>query len=116
MLLKVMSYNTQHCLNYVTRKIDYDIMVDTIKKCGADIVGLQEIRDEGPREDYQAQTKIMAEKLGYHYYFAEAIRFGGENPYGNALISRYPITSAEVVPIPDPEVRKYDGYYETRCL
>ena len=116
MLLKVMSYNTQHCLNYVTRKIDYDIMVDTIKKCGADIVGLQEIRDEGAKADYQAQTKILAEKLGYYYYFAEAIRFGGENPYGNALISRYPITSAETIKIPDPEVRKYDGYYETRCL
>ena len=31
-----MSYNTQHCLNYVTQEIDYDIIADTIKKCGAD--------------------------------------------------------------------------------
>ena len=37
-----MSYNTQHCLNFVTRKIDYDIIVDTIKKCNADIIGFQE--------------------------------------------------------------------------
>lgn len=116
MNLKIMSYNTQHCLNFITREIDFDIMVDTIKKCDADIIGLQEMRDESERDDYAAQAKIMAEKLGFYYYFAEAIRFGGKNPYGNALISRYPIVSAETVLIPDPEIKKYDGYYETRCL
>ena len=112
-----MSYNTQHCLNFITREIDFDIIADTIKKCEADIIGLQEIRDEGQDADYQPQAKIIAEKLGYHYYyFAEAIRFGGVNPYGNAIISRYPIISAETIMIPDPEIKKYDGYYETRCL
>lgn len=116
MNIKIMSYNTQHCLNYVTREIDFDIMVDTIKKCGADIIGLQEMRDESEAADYDAQAKIMAEKLGFHYYFAEAIRFSGKNPYGNALISRYPIKKAETILIPDPEIKKYDGYYEIRCL
>ena len=117
MKIKFMSYNTQHCLNFITREIDFDIIADTIKKCEADIIGLQEIRDEGQDADYQSQAKIIAEKLGYHYYyFAEAIRVGGVNPYGNAIISRYPIISAETIMIPDPEIKKYDGYYETRCL
>lgn len=117
MKIKFMSYNTQHCLNFITREIDFDIIADTIKKCEADIIGLQEIYDEGQDADYQSQAKIIAEKLGYHYYyFAEAIRFGGVNPYGNAIISRYPIISAETIMIPDPEIKKYDGYYETRCL
>lgn len=117
MEIKVMSYNTQHCLNFITQKIDFDIIADTIKKCEADIIGLQEIRDESQDAEFQAQAKIVAEKLGYPYYrFAEAIRFGGVNPYGNAIISRYPILSAETVMIPDPEIQKYDGYYETRCL
>jgi endonuclease/exonuclease/phosphatase family metal-dependent hydrolase len=117
MKIKVMSYNTQHCLNYITQKIDFDIIADTIKACGADIIGLQEIRDESQDAEFQAQAKIVAEKLGYPYYhFAEAIRFGGVNPYGNAIISRYPILSAETVMIPDPKIKKYDGYYETRCL
>ena len=117
MKIKIMSYNTQHCLNFITRKIDFDIIADTIKKCEADIIGLQEIRDKSQDAEYQAQAKIIAEKLGYHYYyFAEAIRFGSVNPYGNAVISRYPIVSAETIMIPDPEIKKYDGYYETRCL
>ena len=112
MKIKVMSYNIQHCLNFITRKIDFDIIADTIQKCEADIIGLQEVLDEGQNEIQQPQTKIVAEKLGYHYYyFAEAISYGGANPYGNAIISRYPIISAETIMIPDPEIKKYDGYY-----
>ncbi|MBR6619641.1 MAG: endonuclease/exonuclease/phosphatase family protein [Clostridia bacterium] len=116
MNIKIMSYNTQHCLNFITREIDFDIITDTIKKCGADIIGLQEMRGEGDRADYTAQTETLAEKLGFNYYFAEAIRIGGTNQYGNAVLSRYPIISAETVPIPDPVVKKYDQNYETRCL
>lgn len=56
------------------------------------------------------------ESYELYYYFAEAIRFDGVNPYGNAMISRYPIKSAETILIPDPEYKKYHGYYETRCL
>jgi endonuclease/exonuclease/phosphatase family metal-dependent hydrolase len=111
-----MSYNTQHCLNFITQEIDYDIIVNTIAQCGADVVGLQEILDEGTDPAFKAQAKILAERLGFYYYFAKAIDFGENNPYGIALISRYPILSAEVVFIPDPPVRKYDGYYETRVL
>ena len=94
MKIKFMSYNTQHCLNFITREIDFDIMADAIIKCGADVIGLQEMRDESEDEEYKAQAKIIAEKLGFYYYFAKAIDVRGNNPYGNALLSRYPIISA----------------------
>ncbi len=81
MKVTVMSYNTQHCLNYRTREIDFDMVVNTIQKYGADIVGLQEIRNESAAEDYEDQTRILAEKLGYHYYFAEAIRSSDHRPH-----------------------------------
>ena len=116
MQIKLMSYNTQHCLNFLTQEIDYDIIVDTIERCGADVVGLQEILDEGTDPNFVAQTKIIADRLGFYGYFAKAIDFGENNPYGIALVSRYLIISAEIVFIPDPQVRKYDGYYETRVL
>ena len=116
MTIKLMSFNTQHCLNYITRQIDFDAFAEVIKKHGADIIGLNEMRDEGIAEDYQAQTKILAEKLGYYFYFAKAIDANGANPYGNGILSRFPIISAETIMIPDPELRAYNGYYETRCL
>ena len=80
MHIKLMSFNSQHCLNFMTKEIDFDIMAEAIIKCGADIIGLQEMRDESEDEEYAAQAKIIAEKLGFHYYFAEAIRFDGKNP------------------------------------
>ena len=116
MEIKFMSYNTQNCLNFLTQQIDYDIIVNTIERCGADVVGLQEILDDGTDPAFVAQTKIIAKRLGFYYYFAKAIDFGENNPYGIALVSRYPILSTEIVFIPDPPVRKYDGYYETRIL
>lgn len=116
MKIKFMSYNTQHCLNFITQQIDYDLIVDTIRRCEADVVGLQEILDTGTDPAFVAQTQILAERLGFYYYFAKAIDFGENNPYGIALLSRYPILSTEVVFVPDPQVRKYDGYYETRVL
>lgn len=116
MQLNLMSYNIQHCLNYITRKIDFDLFAKVIKDSDADIIGLNEVNGEGKHEDYLPQAEILAKKLGYFFYFAEAIRFDGVNPYGNALLSRYPIIRAQTIHVPDPRVRSYDGYYETRCL
>lgn len=116
MKINVMSYNTQHCLNFLTQEIDYDIIVDTIQQCGADIVGLQEILGKGTDPAFVEQTKILGERLDFYYYFAKAIDFGENNPYGIALVSRYPIISTEIVRIPDPQVKRYDGYYESRIL
>ena len=116
MRLTVMSFNTQHCMNYRTGKIEFDTFADEIRSYNPDIVGLNEIRDQGEAEDYQAQAKILAEKLGYHFYFAKAIDVKGPNPYGNAILSRFPIVSAQTIPVPDPEPPAYEGYYETRCL
>lgn len=117
MNITLMSYNTQHCMNFLTREVDFDIMVDTIRNCGADIVGLQEMYDRGETEDFTTQTKVLAEKLGFYYYFAEATQLFKEKfPYGNGILSRYPILEVETVTIPDPEVRTGTRYYETRCL
>ena len=113
--IKVMSFNTQHCLNYIERKIDFEIMAKAINDCGADIVGLNEMRGKGEGEGYTAQTEALAELTGMrYYYFAKAIDAVG-GPYGNAFLSRIPIVKAETVMIPDPENKIYTRY-ETRCV
>lgn len=117
MKLTVMSFNVQHCENFITKTIDYDRMVEAIRECGAEIVGLNEIRDTGTWDGYEPQAKELAERLNYHYYFAKAIDVGGvPNPYGNALLSRYPILKAETVMVPDPTGPLTGQWYETRCL
>lgn len=114
--MKIMSFNTQHCLNFLERKIDFEIMARTITDLGADIVGLNEMYDNGTG-DFDRQTGKLAELTGLKYsYFARAISVP-EGEYGNGFISRYPIKKAETIIIPDPNPRRYPGgYYETRCL
>ena len=114
--MRIMSFNTQHCKNYITQKIDFKIMADAIKKVDADIVGLNEIRGKGVHHEYTAQTEKLSKLTGLReFYFAPALKFSA-GPYGNSFISKYPIIKAENIPVPDPAVKKYDGYYETRCL
>lgn len=115
--MKIMAFNTQHCLNYIDKKIDFQIMADAIKKCEPDIVGLNEMRDKGTNADYDRQTTILSELTGIkHHYFAKAIEIDNKNPYGNALLSKYPIISAQTIPVPEPETKTGTEYYETRCL
>lgn len=115
MRVRFMSYNIQHGLDFQKRVIDLDLMADTVRALGADFCGLNEVRGKGRDGDYTDQAKAIADRLGWHWYFAEAIRFNGTNPYGNAFVSRFPIISAEKVMIPDPPVKDEDTYYETRC-
>ena len=116
--MKIMSFNTQHCRNYITRVIDYPVMAEAILRCGADIVGLNEMRAAGEAEGYEPQTENLSQLTGLeHACFAEAIQVNGPNPYGNALLSRWPIVHAQIIPVPDPAPERLGtDWYETRCL
>ena len=115
--MKVMSFNTQHCLNFIEQKIDFDIMAKTILDFDADIVGLNEMRGDGESPEYTAQVEKLAELTGMkYYYFAKAIDVPSGGPYGNGLLSKLPILKAETILIPEV-VNKVSGrYYERRCV
>lgn len=100
--IRIATFNIQHCRNFLAGKIDYPFFSDAVRALDADVIGLNEVRGEGPAEGYDAQAEILAEATGYRYYFAKAIDVGGKNPYGNAILSRLPIRSAKTVLIPDP--------------
>ena len=51
--------------------------------------------------------------LGYEYYFfAEAHRIKGVNPYGNAILSKFPITFTEVIKIPELKIKDDDIVFD----
>ena len=114
----VMTFNTQHCTNYITKETDYKIMADTINKFSPDFVALNEMRDTGEAEGFENQTKILSELTGMeNYYFAKAIDvYAKSSPYGNALLSKHKILDAVTIPIPDPAERNGSRWYETRCI
>lgn len=113
-----MTYNIQHGANcLVSDEINLDGVVKVLKKYEPVIVGLNEVRGEGPRVDYTAQAEYIAEKAGYPYYFfGPAIMVEDQNPYGNAILSKYPIVSAEAVKIPDAEKAVFGTEYESRNI
>lgn len=115
--MKFMSFNTQHCKNYIEGSIDFEIMARAIVDCGADVVGLNEMRGVGPHPDYTAQTERLSALTGIKYfYFAPALDIPNRGLYGNAILSKYPITRVENIQIPDPDSKKYSKHYETRCV
>lgn len=115
--MKIMTFNTQHCLNYLEQKIDFDVMRDAILACDPDIVGLNEMRGDGFHPDYAAQVEILSEKTGMRYHlFAPAIITDEGGPYGNGFLSKIPVLSAERVLIPDPAPKDGRRGYETRCI
>ena len=114
--MKLISFNTQHCHNWPEGKINYDKVADVIRDF--DIICLNEMRGAGKNPaEHPDQIAEIAKRTGIeNYYFAEAIYAGGLYPYGDAIFSKIPIISAETIAIPDPVEKKYDRWYETRCV
>ncbi len=87
----------------------YDQIAEEIKSVGADIIGFQEVT--GPTETvifYDDQMSIIAEKLGYPYfYFGVSLDDIG---YGHGIVSKYPIKKAETIKFEaqNGEERSYD--------
>ena len=114
MKLTLMTYNIQH--GHIHRsdpgRIALGEMAEVIRESGADIIGLNEVRGRGPHPEYTAQVEEMAADLGFHCFFGRSICVGGPNPYGNAVLSRWPICEAKVFHIPDPcaadQVRRFE--------
>ncbi len=119
--MRIMTYNIQHGRDYhypapSEDRIDLSQVLSVIRDFDPVFCTLNEVRGDSDHPDYTDQTGFLAKSLGWNGYFAEAIRFEGKNPYGNAIITKYPIVEAETILIPDPVEKKYDGYYETRCV
>lgn len=120
--MRIMTFNIQHAYDYQNKIVDINLFIKKIKEYGADIYGLNEVRGEGPLEDYTDQTNTIADGIGYNSYFGEAIKVGGTSPYGNAIVADIPFKSVETLRIPDSEETdeiNRDGepvHYESRII
>jgi len=99
--LTVMSYNIHTGIGEDGR-LDLRRTAEEIRASGAEVVGLQEVDAHwSARSDFEDQAKVLAEELGMRYFFApiyslEPAEPGGpRREYGLAILSRYPILSAE---------------------
>lgn len=104
--LTVVSYNIKHGRG-MDGNIDLRRVADVILKTDADVVALQEVdigvKRSGRRNIVRELTKLTG--LRYHAFGKNLDHDGGE--YGNATISKYPITESENVQFEQlgPELR-----------
>ena len=81
---------------------DFELLAADILKSGAEIVALQEVDRLTLRNKKQDTMKLLAQYTGYeYYYFAPARTQTGGGTYGNGLLSKYPITSAQTLELPN---------------
>lgn len=123
MELRYLTYNIQHLHLYKDPSWPStcpERFVEAIRCLQPDVITLNEVRGEGPAEDYTDQVGVLAEKLQMYAFFAPAtvISYHGVEygPYGNAILSRYPLENCEIVPIPDPADRADGKGFETRAV
>ena len=97
MRLSVVTYNIHKGIGGVDRRYRIDRVVAVLADIAPDVALLQEVTDGLPRASFHDQAELLAEALGMpHLAFGPQHRFaiGG---YGNAILSRYPITSVEEI-------------------
>ncbi len=113
--MKVATYNIAAGLSDgYFRKKDYYKAANVIKKIDADIITLNEVGKPLP-EFIKAHADFIAEYCGYKYYsFAKATSYR-KYPYGNAILSKYPMENVYVVPL-KRFVQILPGIYEPRCI
>lgn len=114
--MKFMSFNIQHATDYIRQVIDLDYFAKEIRRLDPDFLGLNEVMNEGDDEEYTDQVAFFKKELGWNGYFGLGDMIDGNNPFGNAILSKHNIRNAETVAIPDPEDKSEDAYYESRCV
>jgi endonuclease/exonuclease/phosphatase family metal-dependent hydrolase len=73
-------------------------VASVLRSAGADVVLIQEIKNAHVGN----QPAAIAGMLGMDYYFAQNVAYGSSGGYGTAVLSRFPIKSAENTHLPRP--------------
>lgn len=103
MKLRVLSYNIHKCIGGVDRKYVPERVRDVIAHHDPDFVCLQEVDRGVPRSRGHSQVDLLGDMLGLRHrtwFPNHRLRNGGE--YGNAILSRFPLTETQNVDLTMP--------------
>jgi endonuclease/exonuclease/phosphatase family metal-dependent hydrolase len=96
--LRVVTYNIRHGAG-MDGRVDLARTAATLSALAPDIVALQEVDQSVSRSGRVDQPAELGRALGMHAAFASFMDYQGGR-YGLALLSRMPIRSQRVVPLP----------------
>lgn len=91
MKLRILSYNIHRAIGF-DRRFAPERIIEILKGHDADIVLLQEVDEGAPRSNELKLVKVFADALNYpHFAMGHNVTLK-KGHYGNATLSRYPIT------------------------
>jgi len=91
MKLRIITYNIHRAIG-LDRRYQPERIIKILADHDADIVLLQEVDEGAPRSREQDMAREIAGELGYPHYAAGHNVSLRKGRYGNATLSRYPIT------------------------
>ncbi len=92
--LRIASYNIHECTGMDFRR-DPERIAAVIRSLDADIVALQEVLSD-PGAAPSSQVRFLAEKTGMYMAVAGPTLRKADGQFGNALLSRFPITKVRL--------------------
>lgn len=97
--LRVVSYNIRHGRG-MDDTVNLARTANVLRDLQADIVGLQEVDERVRRSGNEDQAATLGGMLGMEHVYGAFMEYQGGN-YGLAILSRFPITRATPVRLPD---------------
>lgn len=107
MQLRILTYNVHKCIGGVDRRYEPERVRETISHYEPDVVCLQEVDSHAPRSNRDRQVDLLGDLLGFRHrtYFPNVtVRGGGE--YGNAILSRFPLTETTNIDLTIPPKKR----------
>ena len=111
MIIKVMTYNIMHGLDYALlkqgeRAVNLERISEIILDNNPDIININEIYSKPMNnidDEYFDHLKYLKDLVNYPYaYFSKAIE-NRHGSYGNAIISKYPLDDIKIFDVEDPK-------------
>lgn len=115
--MKVLTYNI-HGWRALDDRSNLDLLASVIAESGADLVGLNEVFHPAATPAGPALA-VLAQRLGMSYAFGPTVSAEPQPahpPYGNALLSRWPILAFAAHHLPPMTTYGQRGLLEARVL
>lgn len=108
--LRVLCYNVHHCVG-VDKSLDLERIADVIRSVRPDVVALQEVDQNVKRSGHIDQPAELGKLTNMHVAFGGNIPLQGGH-YGNAILSRCPITRVKNHLLPNLDSGEQRGVME----
>lgn len=103
----LLTYNIHKCIGAIDRRYDPRRVIDVISHYRPDLVLLQEVEQYTRRSNGTRQVDVLGEPLGFrHRTYFPNVRVRGGGAYGNAILSRFPLTETSNIDLTIPPKKR----------